>query len=417
MNVLLIIPALYLLSSLTATLRWLYTIPFVGAFLIAGWMLNSPTDHSVAISWFQSGEFEFRIALSADARTAAVITFATLVAALVAIYSTWYFKDDPGATRFRITLSFFMTAMYGLLSSANLMLTFFCWELVGLSSYLLIGFYRVNKDAGPAATKAMLMNKIGDAGFLVALMAIGSQTVNFNLGDLSQAASGFHEGAALIAGVGLLFAVMAKSAQVPLHTWLPDAMAGPAPVSALIHSATMVASGVFLLVRWDFLFPEVIKSIAGGVGLVTMLIAGWNALSQTGLKRLLAWSTISQLGLMVMAAGYGNGGSALLHLITHGFFKAGLFLLAGILLMHAHHSSETAETHELEMLSGNNSLNKWLSGCLVILSAGSAGLPLTGSFISKEAMVATLPNHAVVAFFISSLLTIAYTGRLLWYLK
>ena len=417
MSNLLIIPALYLLSGLSAGLRRLYTVPFIGAFFIALWMLNSPPEQSFAVSWFQSGEFTFSISLSMDTRTTAVIAFATLVAAVVAIYSLWYFRGDPGETRFRLTLSLFMTAMYGLLAASNLLLTFFCWELVGLSSYLLIGYYRVNTDAGPAATKALMMNKIGDAGFIVALMAIGSQTVNLQAADLSLAAAGFSEGAALIAGVGLLLAVMAKSAQVPLHTWLPDAMAGPAPVSALIHSATMVASGVYLLVRWDFLFPEVVRTIAGTVGLVTMLIAGWNALSQTGLKKLLAWSTISQLGLMVMAAGYGNGNGALVHLVTHGFFKAGLFLLAGIVLLQQDHATHAAETHELETLGKHNSISRWLSICLLVLSAGSAGLPLTGSFVSKEAIVATLPAPALAAFFIGSLLTIAYTGRLLWYLK
>ena len=415
---LLVIPFLYVLSSLSAGKRWIFTTLFSVAFLQSVMMMGSsePVQHFSA-SWFHAGDLDFRISLEWNPLTMLLVTFATLVAALVAIHSVWYFQDDRSQTRFRATLGFFMLSMYGLLVSSNLLVTFFCWELVGLSSYLLIGYYRDTAEAGPAATKAMVMNKIGDAGFLVALMAIASQTVNLDAENLMQIAGRFDEGAALIAGTGLLLAVMAKSAQLPLHTWLPDAMAGPSPVSALIHSATMVAAGVFLLVRWDFLFPGSIRSIAGITGMLTMLIGGWNALSQTGLKRLLAWSTISQLGLMVMAAGFGNGSAAILHLITHGFFKAGLFLLAGMLLMTRAHGTNDHAQHELASLGKGSLMGRTLSVALLLLAMGSAGLPLSASFISKEGIVSGLPDHAVVAFFAGTLLTLLYTGRLIWYLQ
>lgn len=383
------------------------TFMFVCAFLCSVlYSLNAPSYREVMqLPWFRAGEFSFQFTITSDQVIIILLPFITLIAALVSLYSVAYFKEEKNQSRYFSVLSLFMFSMTGLIISGNLFFSFFCWELVGICSYLLIGFYREKQSSGIAATKSLIINKIGDIGFLIALLTFASETESFELihpiNDLST-------GSQYLIGAGLLTAVVAKSAQFPLNTWLPDAMAGPSPVSALIHSATMVAAGVYLLFRTRFLFPDEILLAGGILGTITAFIGGWNALAENKIKLLLAWSTMSQLGLMLLSVTIGNPGAAIMHLVSHGFFKAGLFLCAGYLLK----SGDAPPEEELKWISNLKSGNRRIAFSILIFLSGLAGVPLTAAFISKEAMAAELPSFAIIPFFIITALTILYTVRL-----
>lgn len=387
------------------------TIMFVIAFICA--MLNSVyttcSQELTQFPWFRAGDFNFHVTIQADLVTKILLPFVTLIGSLVSLYSTSYFKGSNRQSEFFSLLALFMFSMTGLILSGNLLLIFIFWELVGICSYLLIGYYRDKTTSGIAATKALIINKIGDIGFLIALVAFISGTGS---SDLTGSTAGIGEINTYLISIGLLVAATAKSAQFPLHTWLPDAMAGPSPVSALIHSATMVAAGIYLLFRTRFLFPEEILLTAGIIGLITAVIGAFNALFETKIKQLLAWSTMSQLGLMMMSVAIGSPGAAIMHLISHGFFKAGLFLTAGNLLKEVNNTSGS----DLEAISEKQGGNKFTAVAVIIFSLGLVGVPLTAAFISKEAIAAQLPVFAGISFFFVSGLTILYTVRLSKYI-
>src|SRR5688572_27264311 len=301
--------------------------------------------------WMQFGESTLRLGWVLDPLTACMIVMVTFVGALIFIFSVGYMAEDENFTRFFCFLSLFAAAMLGLVIANSLLLLFMCWELVGLASYLLIGFWYHKPSAAAAAKKAFIVTRIGDIGFFIGLLWLYSETGTLLFYDNG---NGCLEGSALaqlvtkttIGGmvvstvISLLIfcGAIGKSGQVPLHVWLPDAMEGPTPVSALIHAATMVAAGVFLVARVYPLMDAEPANVAGHsaalsvvtwIGAITAVFAALIAVTQTDIKRILAYSTVSQLGYMMLGIGVGGFAVGIFHLITHAFFKALLFLGAG----------------------------------------------------------------------------------------
>ncbi|HEY8655843.1 MAG TPA: NADH-quinone oxidoreductase subunit L [Candidatus Limnocylindria bacterium] len=341
----------------------------------------------------------------------ALTLMVTGVSALIALYSIGYLPHGPGAQRYFAALDLFVAAMLLVVLAGNLVLLFAGWELVGLCSYLLIGHERERAAAGAAALKAFVVNRVGDAAFLVGIFLFAATANTVDLAELRVTAIEHLRPdtatAFLVASALLLVGALAKSAQLPLHTWLPDAMEGPTPVSALIHAATMVTAGVVLLIRLRaILAPEVLLA-AAIIGAVTALFAALVAMAQRDLKRVLAWSTISQVGLMFVAAGLGAVFAALFHLLAHAFFKATLFLGAGTVI-HA-----TGE-QDLALLGG---LGRRMRPTAVLFGIGALGLaaiPPASGFFSKEAIaVAALDQPALLAaVLLTSALSAFYAARL-----
>lgn len=420
MSLITFIPLVFLLVPVLSLTTGKFT-PRLAVFLFAVsfvlsvicWLQPDVYATTASYTWFKTSDTEFKISFLADGSTLMTMSFVTLIGFLVASYGLSYFKNSERRIALFTILSLFMSSMTGLILSGNLLFSFVCWELVGFCSYLLIGFYQEQEKAGKAATKALLINKIGDIGFLISLMGIWAAYGSFDLMTFSQTSAPMVGSYQYLIGLGLLTAIFAKSAQFPFHTWLPDAMAGPTPVSALIHSATMVAAGVWLLSRVHFLLPDEILWIAGLSGMVTALLGAWNAFFQIKIKYLLAWSTVSQLGLMMMAAGWGTTDSAVMHLITHGFFKAGLFLTAGYLLLQLTGNPED----ELSAIASLRHGDRLAAYLLIIFTFSLAGLPLSASFLSKEAIADNLSLVERSVFFVISGFTILYASRLIWLLK
>jgi proton-translocating NADH-quinone oxidoreductase chain L len=295
-----------------------------------------------------------------DHLTALMFAMVTFVATWIFVFSLGYMADEteevhedheahvkrPGRYgRFFLFLSLFCFSMLNLLIADNLFQVFISWELVGVCSFFLIGFYFERRSAGLAANKAFIVNRVGDAGFLIGLALVWTYFGTFKFQDIfSQLAIGLPEGMSydlfIVAGIGIFLGCVGKSAQFPLHTWLPDAMEGPTPVSALIHAATMVAAGVYLVGRAFPLFSPEVRLVIAYTGGFTLFLAATIALVQTDIKRVLAYSTVSQLGFMMLALGIGGWVAGLLHLLTHAFFKALLFLGSGSVIHGCHHEQE-----------------------------------------------------------------------------
>jgi NADH-quinone oxidoreductase subunit L len=325
-------------------------------------------------------------ALVIDSSMLAVTLMITGVSALIAIYSIAYLAHDRGLQRYFATIDLFVAAMLLVVLASNLVLLFAGWELVGLCSYLLIGHFRERPAAADAAVKAFVVNRVGDAAFLAGILLI---LTSFHTVDLAQIAGvAIEHGSTgtdvlVIASALLLIGALAKSAQFPLHVWLPDAMEGPTPVSALIHAATMVTAGVVLLIRLrSALAPDVLEA-AALLGGATALGAALVAMGQRDLKRVLAWSTISQVGLMFVAAGLGAVFAARFHLIAHAMFKATLFLAAGS-VMHA-----TADELDIGRLGGLGRRMRWTAGAFAIGTLALAAIPPVSGFFSKEGIAAS----------------------------
>lgn len=322
-------------------------------------------------NWIQFQRLTVPLAFRLDAIGKIMLVLVHGIALLVQLYSISYMRDDARKGRYFAYLQLFIGAMLGIILAGNLVILYAFWELVGLASLLLIGFWYDRPAAAAAAKKAFLMNRIGDAAFLLGILMTYLHTGSFEFGTAPLPT---------IAGVCLFMGCVAKSAQFPLLTWLPDAMEGPTPVSALLHAATMVAAGIFLLARiHPMLSPDALLVVTL-VGTLTTLWGGFSALFQSDIKRVLAFSTISQLGLMVAAMGTGNVGGALFHLLTHAFFKAGLFLAAGSVI----HAVHTQDMHQMGGL--RKALPHTYLTYLVCASALS-GVPLLSGFLSKEAIL------------------------------
>ena len=335
--------------------------------------------------WAGAGAFGVDFGLRVDGPGVAVLAMVSFVGSLIHLYAAGYMKGDPGFSRFFLVFHLFFLAMIGLLTANNYVQLYLFWELVGVCSYLLVGFWYQKESARKAALKAFMTNRIGDFGLLLALLLIVLQfkVTHFHLLYLKAASGASFELLPLI-GVCLVWAACAKSAQFPLYFWLPDAMEGPTPTSALMHAATMVTAGVFLLVRsWPLIsavagLPHLIAWIGGFTALFAAIIAG----TKKDLKRILAYSTVSHLGLMMLALGLDQVGAALFHLIVHGFFKAALFLCAGN-IAHALHQP-TANVDDVGGLSKSMRMT-YLSFMLAALSL--AGVFPFGGFFSKDAIL------------------------------
>jgi NADH-quinone oxidoreductase subunit L len=324
-----------------------------------------------------------------DGQSGLMLLLVTLVALLVQVYSLGYLSDEPPAAlgRYYLYQSLFAFSMIGLVLAPNLLQLFICWELVGLCSYLLIGFWFQKPSAARAAVKAFWTTKAGDVGLLIGIVLLWRHTGTFDLAELRLLVDGGLVGLGGLSVITfcLYLGAAGKSAQLPLHIWLPDAMEGPTPVSALIHAATMVTAGVYLLTRTAFLFaltPDVLQIVAW-IGALTALAAAMMACAQNDIKRVLAYSTVSQLGYMMAAIGAGYAPAGFFHLLTHGIFKALLFLGAGAVI-HA------VGTNDITRMGG---LARHMPQTMVVFVIGTlslAGLPLFAGFLSKEEILASV---------------------------
>ncbi|WDE03825.1 NADH-quinone oxidoreductase subunit L [Thalassomonas viridans] len=368
-------------------------------------------------SWFSLGSSAVNFSFYLDALSAVMIAVVSGVGLLIHAYAAAYMKNDENFSRFMAYMNLFIVAMLILVLADNLVLLYLGWEGVGLCSFLLIGFWYREKENVLAARKAFIVTRVGDTA-----MAIGLFLLFKSLGELNIAA--VNESAAALWQIGdeltywiallLLGGAVGKSAQLPLQTWLPDAMAGPTPVSALIHAATMVTAGVYLIARMQGIFllsPEVMSYVAW-VGALTLLLAGFAALAQTDIKRVLAYSTMSQIGYMMLALGAGAWSAGIFHLMTHAFFKALLFLTAGSVILALHHQQD------LFKMGGLLKKLPVESGLFIVGLICLMALPGTSGFFSKEAIIAVLwssPTAGPVLWWgaiLGALLTSIYSCRL-----
>lgn len=351
----------------------------VGLLLSIGLAANLPAEPmTFQADWATLSGVSFGVSFRLDALTVLMLVLVHSVALLVQIYSIAYLHDEVKLSRYFSYLQLFVGAMLGIVLAGNLLVLYAFWELVGLASYLLIGFYAERPAASQAAQKAFLMNRVGDMGFLIGIFLTYYHFDTLDLTTLTR--PGFADNVPTALGLCLFMGCVGKSAQFPLLTWLPDAMEGPTPVSALLHAATMVAAGIFLLARIHPLLSPDALAVITLVGTITTLWGGYSAVFQTDIKKLLAFSTVSQLGLMVAGMGTGNVGGAMFHLLTHAFFKAGLFLSAGAVI-HAVH------TQDMRQMGG---LRRALPVTFVaysVCAASLTGLPFFSGFLSKEAIL------------------------------
>ncbi len=353
----------------------------------------------------------FELGLQLDAMTAILLVTVTFVATCVQIYSVGYMHRDERIGWYYAVLSLFTSAMLGLVLADNLLLAFATWEVMGLCSYLLIGFWYQLEAPRKASQKAFLTTRVGDLGFLFAMLVIYQAAGTWELSDVFSTVASWAPGVAAAAAIGLFIGAMGKSAQMPLHVWLPDAMAGPTPASALIHAATMVAAGVYLVARMMPIFEEApqVLFVMLVIGIVTAIAAGLMAAVQHDVKKVLAYSTISQLGLMFVALGAGAVGAAMFHLVTHAFFKSLLFLGAGVII-------HSARTQDMREMGGLRRYMPWTWATFTIGSLALAGVPPFSGFFSKDEILAVLYHeHILWAFalvLVASGLTAFYMTRL-----
>lgn len=347
-----------------------------------------------------------------DSATSLVLVAVTLVSLMVQVYSVAYMHDDKRYKRYFAFVSFFTAAMLGLVVSSNLLVTFMCWELMGVTSYLLIGFWFERTGPCEAQKKAFMTTKLGDSGLYLALLLIYAKVGSF---QLSQIYRTFDHGmvpptVATVIALGILFGAMGKSAQFPLFIWLPDAMEGPTPGSALIHAATMVAAGILVVAKLYFVFlaAPIAMEAAAWIGLATAFLAAAMALVSYDIKRVLAFSTVSQLGFMMCALGCGGYTAGLFHLTTHAFFKALLFLGAGSVI-HAVH------TNDMRLMGGLSKKMPITFVTMMIAVYAIAGLPFGSGYYSKDMIMAAVWNHSHPMFWIllsAALMTAFYMTRL-----
>jgi NADH-quinone oxidoreductase subunit L len=369
------------------------------------------------------GPLQIKMGIVIDNLTSIMLAMVTLISLLVHLYSTGYMAGDKNYGRYFAFLGIFTFSMLGIVLSDNLFSIYIFWELVGLSSYLLIGFFFEKESAADAQKKAFLANRVGDIGMWLGILILYSQFHTFSFeqiyANLAAGNFGLSNAWLTAAGILLFMGCVGKSAQFPLHIWLPDAMEGPTPVSALIHAATMVAAGVYFVARiFIMLTPDALHVIAF-IGACTAFMAATIAITQNDIKRVLAYSTVSQLGYMVLGLGVGAYSASLFHLVTHAFFKACLFLGSGAIIHAMHHEQD------MRWMGGLRKQMPWTFATFTLATLALAGLPLTSGFMSKDAILAGAIGFAkvegggifylipVLGFF-SAMLTAFYMGRQIW---
>lgn len=388
----------------------------LSAVLFVG-LLNAETGEKqftfTAFEWISAGNFSASISFLVDPLSAVMMLIITGVGFLIHVYSVGYMHSDDGYHRFFMYLNLFIFFMLMLVMGSNYLMMFIGWEGVGLCSYLLIGFWFKNQEYNDAAKKAFIMNRIGDLGLILGVILIFVQFGSIEYADVFSTAIGVEIGSDVITLITILLFIGAigKSAQIPLYTWLPDAMAGPTPVSALIHAATMVTAGIYMIARNNILYtlaPDTLEVVTI-IGLATSVFAATIAVAQNDIKKVLAYSTVSQLGLMFVALGVGAFATGVFHMATHAFFKALLFLGAGSVI-HAMSGEQ-----DIRRMGG---LKKYLPVTFVtflIATLAIAGIPPFAGFFSKDEILAqAFMDNKVVWFFavVASLLTAFYMFRL-----
>ncbi|MFZ7104538.1 MAG: NADH-quinone oxidoreductase subunit L [Peptococcaceae bacterium] len=372
------------------------------------------TDHHInmhhpvekAVDWLNMNGLHIEMGALIDPLTAGMLFVVTFISLLVMIYSVGYMHGDPGFSRFFSYLALFVFSMLGLVISNNYFQMFVFWELVGLCSYLLIGFYFYKDSASQANKKAFITNRVADFGFMLGIIILYLYFDTFNFGELAKAIGSSSDLAFLtLAGILVFIGPIGKSGQFPLHVWLPDAMEGPTPVSALIHAATMVAAGVYLLARGFILFESSTTTLTfiAYLGGFTALFAATVAITQRDFKRILAFSTLSQLGYMVMAIGVGSLTAGMFHLTTHAFFKALMFLCAGSVI-HALHKQDIFE------MGGVFKYMKITGTSMVIGGLAISGIPPFAGFWSKDEILLVAKDHGFTLLYVLASLTAFLTA-------
>ena len=349
----------------------------------------------ISIKWLDMGSFSIELGILIDNVTIIMLLVVTLISTCTHIFSTKYLEGDIRYSRYFAYLGLFTFSMNGIVLSNNLMSMYMFWELVGVSSYLLIGHWFEKDSAANASKKAFLTNRVGDIGFFIGIMLIYNAIGSFAFGEIFEGVSnGAIAGTTLtFAGVGLFLGAMGKSSQFPLHVWLPDAMEGPTPVSALMHAATMVAAGVYLTFRiFPLLTPDALLVVAY-VGGFTAIFAASIAITQNDIKKVLAYSTVSQLGYMILAVGTGVYTAAFFHLLTHAMFKANLFYGSGSVIHAMHHALHKKHDHETDPqdmcnMGGFNKKMPITYWSMLLSTMAIAGVPFFSGFLSKDAVLA-----------------------------
>jgi NADH-quinone oxidoreductase subunit L len=377
---------------------------------------GSDTTHGYEVhlfTWIPAGTFVVEVGFVVDALTACLLIVVTTIGFLVHVYSLGYMAHDPGRWRFFAYLNLFMFSMLLLVLASNFLVVFVAWELVGLCSYLLIGFWYRKRTAALAAKKAFIVNRVGDVGFALGIMLIFVTLGTLDIREVIERIGTVDPTTVTIIALLIFAGAMGKSAQFPLHVWLPDAMEGPTPVSALIHAATMVNAGVYLVARTNPIYASTTNAlvIVASIGIFTAILAASIAMTQTDIKRVLAYSTLSQLGYMFAALGVGAFTAAIFHLMTHGFFKGLLFLDSGSVI-HAVH--EEQDMRRMGGLSKKIPITYWT---MLIGSLAIAGIPPLAGFFSKDEILSESfkTGHIVVwaVGFIVAGLTAFYMFRLM----
>jgi len=382
--------------------------------------MQSQTPYSVLLwTWMQVGDFAPGFSFYVDQLTIVMMSVITGVGFLIHLYSTEFMQDDSDYSRYFAYMNMFVASMLILVLADNLLLLYLGWEGVGVCSYLLVGFWYKDPANGAASRKAFVVTRVGDTAMALGLFLLFTHLGTLHIQTMMDTANSVWvagDTIPTIATLLLLGGAVGKSAQLPLHTWLPDAMAGPTPVSALIHAATMVTAGVYLIARTHGLFllaPDVLLLVAV-VGLITLLMAAFTALNQHDIKRILAYSTISQIGYMFMALGVGAWSAGIFHLMTHAFFKALLFLGAGAVIHCLHHE------HDIFKMGGLRSKLPIVFWSFLIGSAALAALPFTSGFFSKDQiLLSAFELHGVGPWLwagglLGALLTAIYSFRLVF---
>lgn len=380
------IVAVFIVSIIGATM--------VMSFAILWSQIHGHEAYTRTIEWASAGDFHLAMGYTIDHLSALMLVIVTTVAFLVMIYTDGYMAHDPGYVRFYAYLSIFSSSMLGLVISPNLVQIYIFWELVGMCSYLLIGFWYDRQPAADACQKAFVTNRVGDFGLLLGMLGLFWATGSFEFGVMGDRLGELVSSGSLSAFLATVFAILvflgpaAKSAQFPLHVWLPDAMEGPTPISALIHAATMVAAGVFLIARMYPVFENVpaAMNLIAWTGAFTAFLGASIALTQNDIKKGLAYSTVSQLGYMVMAMGIGSYSAGLFHLMTHAYFKAMLFLCSGSVI----HGMEAVVGHnpllaqDMRLMGGLRKYMPITAGAFFIGNLAICGIPPFAGFWSKD---------------------------------
>ena len=379
------------------------------AFISFSELLQTQTPlHSKLFTWLSLGDFQIEVAFMADRLSMLMISFITFIGLLIHIYAAGYMKDEAGYGKFFAYFNLFMGSMLLLVLADNPIMMFVGWELVGLSSYLLIGFYHQDAANIKAANKAFMLNRVGDFGFIIALsiLFISLEGHGFTFDAISANIGLINHETLTLIGILLFVGAMGKSAQIPLYVWLPDAMAGPTPVSALIHAATMVTAGVYMVARFSFLYEQIpdVGLFIAYIGAFSSLFAAIIASFQSDIKKILAYSTMSQLGYMFIAVGLGAYSSGIFHVFTHAFFKALLFMGAGAIIIAMHHEQNIFK------MGGLKKHLKLIYITMLIATLAISGIPPFAGFFSKDAIIMTAFANESYLIWASATLTAGLTA-------